>query len=263
LKYTPQGPELKEHTNGEPEFFYEGESRHFRCMANNSKPAVSLKMMIGDVDITQYFEKTSKLLVEGNPALDAGLLRIGHQVNLTTARYMPLNVTFEQNTHSLRCVATLQGSNSTEVKETSIKIVMKFKPRFTCNNVIRVGESTSNVAFRCSVRADPDLQAIKWTWNERSGTNRTLYPNQRRNIYSTALMKGETPDEHFAIFNVDRSYINTFRTYTMTATNDLGTSSLPLELRLDRSAPVIAGSQGLVSSFVLITAAFVAAWWQH
>ena len=74
------GSDAKEYTNGEKVFFYEGETRYFRCMANGSSPEPELSIMIGEEDISDAFKTQSRMLIGGDLIRDAGLLVIQHQV---------------------------------------------------------------------------------------------------------------------------------------------------------------------------------------
>ena len=85
--------------------FEEDEERRIYCYVNGSYPVASVNMMLGEEDITHMFDKSVKLITEGEIMSTAGL---SYEITLSNPAFQ---IKFDYMNKMLQCNAHMPGTD--------------------------------------------------------------------------------------------------------------------------------------------------------
>jgi len=205
--------------------FLEGEVRPWTCRVNGSYPKPKVVVTAGDLDITDKFVKKEELKKSGTIP---GTQPLWYEVVLTGKN---LSIEYEFNNRSLECKASLP--NGQELSQGINVQLSGYKPKFLCKKEVVTSIHTPDVNIVCTVKADPPVKDVKFTWTQMHDDNETLLEGETKGHYKAELKPGKDAYETEMVLTIDKVFIQHFRKYYFMAENDLGKVTHEIELKQD------------------------------
>lgn len=204
--------------------FVEGETRQFSCDVEGSYPEPKVRMLIGDADITERFNRT--LSLEG----ENGGGELFYKVRLWSASF---NVTYDFSEKELQCIAEMENARQRTMKSTIRIGLKKYRPKFICPTEVFADLYQSDLVIKCTVLGQPEVVSGRFHWKRQSKRNDSIDAGRNDGVYQGIL---ESKSDHDNLskemsLKINRIFPQHFRDYYFEARNSEGSTIHKVELK--------------------------------